>query len=250
MNECLSDEQERAVSKRIRELTHHDDDECGKISLNMSSGSHNLSEHSRIRLYRKYVSVSREEFQKLYKFMEDDVDSTPNPMNTKTFLKRKQCTFVTPGTSSYEFGQYNQTFRSEIEEWPMVVQNALRETKTLASTLGVAEDVYNGVHVNLYRDGSVGVLPHSDKEHSMLRGMPIFSFTLLSDDALPRPFSIYSRDKVKLHDINLGNGDLLIMEGRMQEEFYHGVEPAKPPKQYKNLVRINMTVRAFRSTDA
>ena len=81
----------------------------------------------------------------------------------------------------------------------------------------------------------------------MVQGAPIFSFTLLSDSARPRPFSIYTLDAVKIHDVLLDHGSMLIMYGDMQTHFKHGVEAAKPPRMYRDLARINLTVRAFRS---
>jgi alkylated DNA repair dioxygenase AlkB len=237
----LSTEQQESVNKRFKCLV---DTPC-TICPDMPSGTHFLSYDSSIILLRNMFAFTEDEFYGMFRFMEDVVEPSPNSRNPKTVLKRKQCTFVTPGTSSYEFGQYNQTFRQEIEDMPVLIQRALNKVKHLATMLGVSEAMYNGVHANLYRDGSVGVNPHSDKEQSMVSGLPIFSFTLLSDSNLPRPFSIYTPDKEKLYDINLGQGDILVMCGNMQSKYKHGVEAAKPPKKYKHLKRINFTVRAF-----
>jgi alkylated DNA repair dioxygenase AlkB len=212
----------------------------------VASGFYHITPHSKLALFRNAIDFSSDEFHTMYEFMEHDVDPSPNPRNPSTFLKRKQCTFVTPGTSGYEFGQENQTFRMEVDTWPLAVRRALDKAKQLSNDFfGDTCGTYNGVHANLYRDGSVGVNPHADKEISMLAGAPIFSFTLLSDPALPRPFSIYTQKNEKLYDISLGHGDILVMYGKMQQEFKHGIEAAKPPKMYKSLRRINMTVRAF-----
>lgn len=193
------------------------------------------------------IQCDAPEFELLQKFMTNDVKSTPNPRNPRTFLKRKQCTFVTEHASEYEFGQYNQTFRSSSEEWPQLIREALRLTKHYAEQFNADPSWYNGVHVNLYSDGSVGVNPHFDKEASLVEGAPIFSFTLLSDASLPRLFSIYTLQNEKLHDVPLHHGSMMVMYGSMQTHFKHGLEAAKPPSKYKHLARINLTVRAFKN---
>lgn len=185
------------------------------------------------------------EFEALRAFMRDIVKDSPNPRNPRGApLKRKQCTFVRPGAAEYEFGQYNQTFRDNAP-WPPIVARALECARAHAARFGVDSVLYNGVHVNLYKNGSVGVKPHFDNEKSLVPGAPIFSFTLLSDPTLPRPFSIYTLAAEKLQDVSLAHGSMLVMYGNMQTHFKHGVEAAKPPRLYKNLARINLTVRAF-----
>jgi len=175
----------------------------------------------------------------LVEFMKHDVRATPNPRNPRTFLKRKQCTFVLPGVRHYKFGQYNQHFVSDTSEWPTLVERAF----SIARARAPDPSLYTGVHVNLYVDGGVGVAPHSDKEESMVHGQPIYSFTVLEDSDTPRPFSVYSRDGVKLRDVMLHDGDLLIMKGSMQDRFLHGIEKHKPARAFR--ARVNLTVRAF-----
>lgn len=214
---------------------------------NLSTGIYNLDSHTFVILHRNALQPRSEGWEEILAYLRHEVKKTPNPRNPNTFLRRKQCTFVEPDASSYEFGQFNETIRSEANAWPSVVKMALHMAQELASTvLHVDASLYNGVHANLYPSGDVGVLPHYDKEQSLVEGMPIFSFTLLSDPDRPRPFSIYTLEGVKLYDILLGQGDLLIMCGAMQKRFKHGVEAAKPPARFKDLIRINLTVRAFR----
>ena len=154
-------------------------------------------------------------------------------------LRRKQCTFIEPGAKHYEFGQYNQHFCSDSLKWPAAVLKALQHARAASET----PSLYNGVHVNLYTDGGVGVEPHSDKEDSMVQGKEIYSYTLLEDPSCPRPFSVYNRDKTKILDVALGHGDMLVMRGLMQQLYLHGVEKVRPYTAYKS--RINLTVRAF-----
>lgn len=205
-----------------------------------------LGNESHVDLYEDVLACDGSQFGMLKEFLCNNVARTPNPRRPTTFLKRLQCTFVPPGVSEYKFGQCSQTFRSEVVTWPLLIQEALRLAKQHATIYGVDPDLYNGVHLNLYKDGSVGVQPHADDEASMVEDAPIFSFTLLSNASLPRLFSVYTRNNEKLHDIALPHGSMLVMHGEMQKHFKHGIEASKPPSKYKHLARINLTVRAFR----
>lgn len=200
----------------------------------------NLSPESHVEFRPSALLASEEEVAELLCFMRESVAPTPNPRNPKYFLHRKQCTFASQGAREYEFGQYNQHFFTPRNEWPAIVRKALQ----LAHQFSDQPELYNGVHVNLYEDGSVGLAPHRDNEGSMVRGMPIFSFTVLEDPATPREFVIYDNDKVTRRlSVHLGHGDLLIMKGKVQEQFTHGVPKTKRPRSFRP--RINLTVRAF-----
>ena len=197
---------------------------------------------------RKAVAFTHAQRIEMHEFMETTVKRTPNPRNPKTFLKRVQCTFVPPGIAEYEFGQFNETFRYQSEsQMPAAARTVLAHAKGEAAKFGCDPSLYNGVHVNLYRDGSVGVRPHFDKESSMLAGMPIFSYTMLVDGRRPRAFRVYELDgvtEVGGFDGVLHDGDLLVMHGDFQRRLKHGVNEARPHRAYAP--RLNFTVRAFR----
>lgn len=199
-------------------------------------------------LLRTTVDISAELTEELRLFMRDEtkVPKTPNPMNRSTYLKRRQCTFG----AKYNFGQKVESVPFDDSSACRVVTTTLAFAKEFATSRGIAAELYNGVHVNYYPDGSAGLAAHSDSEADMLKGLPIISVTLLAGDPKPRPFSIYTKPKrgetlQKVADVNLGHGDVIVMMGSMQQYFLHGVEPAKPPKAFKNAERINLTVRAF-----
>lgn len=231
---------------------------------------------SSVIIIRKALKLTPEQTQKLDAFMSDDakVPPTPNPRNSNTNLKRKQVTFG----ASYNFGQKSPSILTPVEEWPEAVQKALEYGKRVAVEKKINPGLYNGVHANLYPDGAVGVAAHSDSEVDLVKGLPILSFTLLSGDMKPRPFTIYQpqtdterkqqlgvwKEEVEgaemvgkkgppkppplltpIANVVLGHGDLLIMQGMMQDSFKHGIEPAKPQKDFKNARRLNLTVRAF-----
>ena len=219
--------------------------------------------------------------QALDAFMSDDanVPQTPNPMNRKTFLKRKQATFG----FAYDFGQGSTVIEGPPENWPLAVQKALSVAKQAAQHLHIDPSFYNGVHTNLYPTSDAGVAAHKDSEKDLVVGMPIFSFTLMSGtNQRPRVFQILreqtneeratqlaawkaavqtataagsrppsrpSKTPVVLNEVLLGHGDLLIMQGQMQRHFLHAVPEAKPKREFAGSRRINMTVRAFVSSE-
>tara|TARA_Y100000389_G_scaffold27924_1_gene23917 strand:+ start:1361 stop:2140 length:780 start_codon:yes stop_codon:yes gene_type:complete len=203
---------------------------------------------SSVVVLRNALPFTDEQTQELRTFILDEtkVPKTPNPMNANYYVKRRQTTFG----ALYSFGQ-KMASQGPDQRWPQAVTDALQFAQQFAEARGIAKELYNGVHANFYPDGSSGVAPHSDAEGDMLRGMPIISMTLLSGDKKPRPFSIYEKPAkkgekpLKIADVVLGHGDVIVMMGRMQESFLHGVEAAKPPKEFKNAERMNLTVRAF-----
>ena len=183
-------------------------------------------------------------------FFEDNVERTRNPRSgakRPTYVHRKQCTFALPGSTTYDFGQTNKHFVSPEAEWPPLVRRALADARERAGE--EKAPLYNAVHANLYPHGGAGVMPHQDNETGLTEGLPIFSYTYLEDASLPRPFSIYAveRDgsgkRARLEDIPLGDGDVLVMKGRMQKDYYHGVE--KVSRKKHGLARINLPVRAL-----
>jgi len=238
---------------------------------------------SSIIIIRNALNASPPDVQELDNFMSDEarVATTPNIMGG--FEKNRDGSFVAPNASTpawrihrdrqsgvpsgklwksavgrkqatfgavYNFGQGN-TIIQDRTQWPQLVTQCLEYAQQLAEQKGIARELYNGVHVNLYSSGNAGVMPHSDEEPALMEGLPIFSFTALNGDPQPRPFSIYHKPTYtgarpqKVADVMLGNGDLLIMQGRMQRMFYHGVEKTSA-KRYAAARRLNLTVRAFK----
>ena len=250
-------------------------------TLDASQRGFKISDLSQCRssviLIRNALDVTDAEADELDAFMEDDtkVPQTVNPLDANRFIRRKQATFG----AAYRFsGQKVPSFSNE-EEWPVAVNKALAFTKQIVVQLGHNPDLFNAVHTNLYPSGNIGVAGHRDDESEMAKGLPILSYTLLTGDRKPRDFVIslpeypeefnarlrerdakYQRAgkplpksalKVAYHEIaavKLNHNDLLIMQGDMQSKetgYYHGVPPAKPPKDYVKARRLNMTVRAF-----
>jgi alkylated DNA repair dioxygenase AlkB len=102
-------------------------------------------------------------------------------------------------------------------------------------------------HVNWYEGGEASLAPHSDKDDVFVPRSPIFSFTLSRGKA--RGFQIYKKDASNgratlppLYDLELEDGDMLIMAGNMQRDYMHGVKKTTR-KDYRDSRRINVTVR-------
>ena len=212
-----------------------------KLVSNAPSGRYELGKESHIFLLRNALPLSASDVAEFQKKMEA-VPATPNPMNPKTFLKRKQLTFG----AQYNFGQKCPSEVIPPDQWPTLPKACLKFAKEIADEISPGDGgLYNVANCNQYNDGSVKLDPHSDKEGAMMQGKPIISFSYLTGDMLPRPFTIYGLDNTPIKAINLNHGDVLIMAGQMQRHFRHGVPAAKPPKKYKNSGRLNVTVRAF-----
>ena len=136
------------------------------------------------------------------------------------------------------------------KEWPELVRLCLNHSREM-----IGQDARLAVHANYYPDG-VGVGVHYDKDGPFNHDKSILSFTFLSDAARSRNFDIYTqestnkrkRDEVKtsppVHSLPLPHGSLLIMGGKMQSEFLHGIAS----KQMKNHARVNLTVRHLAET--
>ena len=185
---------------------------------------------------KNHVVPSEKEFEDLWK-VNDYIDSTPNPMNKKYMIKRKQGTYG----AQYNFaGQQSKSISSNYVDYPKIIKMVLEDVKILSQS-----DKYNVVHVNFYPDGSAGLLPHSDTEKDMLDDMNIYSYTFLSEPGNPRGFQIYDQGETEIHNVMLDHGDLLIMSGGMQRKYKHGVKKSTA-KKFKALRRINLTVRAWK----
>ena len=213
---------------------------------------------SMVGILRGKFNASDEVTLALRDFMREKVPRTKFMGN---FVHRKQTTFG----AKYNFGQ--QTSHHPInEDTPEAVKaalrfakrfieenNALKYEKTGTTENELDASKYNGVHVNYYPFGKAGVQPHYDDEKSLDLSMPIISITLLAGSRIPRNFSIYDKpgpkktDKpIKIADIELRHGDVVIMAGEMQDHFLHGIEKSSR-QDLQDAERLNLTIRGFKS---
>ena len=91
-----------------------------------------------------------------------------------------------------------------------------------------------GIGLNYYRDGRDSVAPHRDRELRHLDETLIAIVTL----GAQRPFLLRPRGGGKSRDISPASGDLLVMGGRTQVNWEHGV-----PKVKRAGPRISVTWR-------
>ena len=147
---------------------------------------------SSITIVRNALPFSVEATDELESFMSSEENVKVTTTRYGGAVLRRQATFG----AKYDFGQENTTIPYPVASWPAAVQSALNAAKTMAASVGVDSALYNGVHANWYPSGKSGVAPHPDKEQEMVRGMPIFSFTLLAGDRKPRNFDILRKANV------------------------------------------------------
>ena len=91
-----------------------------------------------------------------------------------------------------------------------------------------------GIGLNYYRDGRDSVAPHRDRELRHLDETLIAIVTL----GAQRPFLLRPRGGGRSRDISPASGDLLVMGGRTQVNWEHGV-----PKVKRAGPRISVTWR-------
>ena len=104
---------------------------------------------------------------------------------------------------------------------------------------------WNGALVNLYVDGADGVGMHSDNEPELNREAPILSFSF----GATRRFRVVANKNnlaasKKSLVLDLKHGNLVVMGGKLQDGFKHGLSKTKTSVSW----RINVTVRSFLET--
>ena len=238
---------------------------CGSGHYALNEDGDGLEDESSVLLLRGAMRASEDAKDGLISFM-NSVPKTPNPMNRKTFLRRRQCTFGC--AEGYRFGQ--QQSIGITDNFPSVIHDTLSAARSLASWMGYGDvaDKYDVVHCNYYPDGESGMGIHRDDEECMVKDAPIFSFTMMPQRSRARLFAIYRDEFMPVNDVDdsgrakkkrkassgkpkkvaeceLMDGDVLVMVGAMQKDFLHGVEKARPQRLFRDSPRINLTVRAF-----
>jgi len=130
------------------------------------------------------------------------------------------------GTSPYTYSNLTWPARP----WPA----DLARIRTIAEAL--AETRFNGVLVNLYRDGRDGMGWHSDDERELGPEPVIASYTL---GASRRFIMRHKGNKSEKIELALPHGSLLVMRGATQRYWQHAVPKTKKPVA----PRINLTFR-------
>ncbi|XOV81091.1 MAG: alpha-ketoglutarate-dependent dioxygenase AlkB [Aestuariibacter sp.] len=94
---------------------------------------------------------------------------------------------------------------------------------------------FNSVLANLYRDGSDSMGMHSDDEPELGALPTIASLTL----GATRVFKLKHKHTAEVVDLPLGNGSLLVMKGKTQQFWQHGINKTKRSVA----ARMNLTFR-------
>ena len=196
-----------------------------------------FDEDSTISITRGQVSCSPEEFSEFQEIMVR-VNNTPNVYRPSTNIIRKQCAFFLSSSpvSEYKFGQQQDTFKREFEELPKLIIKTIRYVQEI---LGYYQ--HDLVQCNYYKDGSAAISPHVDNESCLNLNIPIVSVTFYLNPMETRSFSIYNMDSMKIMDLQIGHGDVIVMSEKIQEKVKHGVDKERANKHGP---RINLTLRA------
>lgn len=94
---------------------------------------------------------------------------------------------------------------------------------------------FNHALLNLYRHGRDSMGMHSDDEPELGESPPVASWSFGST----RRFVLTAKTGKDRHEIHLESGQLLLMEGRTQHEFRHGL----PKAASVSTARLNVTFR-------
>jgi hypothetical protein len=177
------------------------------------------------------------------------VPPTPNPLNPKQCLRRRQLAFG----SAYSFGQQRVKAGAVV---PDLVKLCIAHSCEAAPSFGADPAWYTGAHVNWYDGGAAGIGRHQDYGED---GAPIFSYTFLVDPCegkrALRTFRVFDSRAAAdpLVCVPLEHGMLVVMHGPNFQDprlgAWHDVPPA-PGKAFRESRRINVTVRGWRGAAA
>jgi len=107
-------------------------------------------------------------------------------------------------------------------------------------TKNLSPKPFNQVLINWYMNGLDYIGKHSDSEKSIIPRSPIISISL----GETRTFRIrWKTDNSIVEDISLKHGDVIIMEGEMQELYTHEIVKVQGKKGKLLESRINITFR-------
>ncbi|KAJ0396879.1 hypothetical protein ATCC90586_008941 [Pythium insidiosum] len=133
--------------------------------------------------------------------------------------------------------------------FPTQLQATVELLQSMFTKPGSSETQLNAGLLNWYKDGDHYMGPHSDDGLRLMDSFPVVSVTF----GATRRFVFTRRDVKKAAklgaidrlELELGNGDLLIMGGTTQSTHKH----ALPKMKHCVNRRINLTLRCFRDAD-
>ena len=119
----------------------------------LAPGVHLLAHQATLTYVPGAVPCARPEFDALF---DAQPPPTPNPMNAKTFLRRRQGTFG----ATYRFGRQTSVNMGPVDAAPDVVRRCVDDARRRAGPDHAPK--YTGAHVNWYPDGAAGLKAHQD----------------------------------------------------------------------------------------
>lgn len=128
------------------------------------------------------------------------------------------------GTCSYTY----TGAKHPAKEFPQYLSDLAKETEEY---LNLPVGYFNMVLINRYPSGK-GLGKHKDNEPEITPLSVIASLSL----GEPRDFCIWKGYNNLVETINLKHGDLVVMSGRSQMDYYHSVTPGEG-------IRYNLTFR-------
>ena len=196
---------------------------------NNSHNFYNYSLYGSLDYYSDFISQNKSKiyFDQLLKkvpWQQDQIKIMGKDIN----IPRLTCWF---GTESYTY--------SGIKMSPYPLNNELKAIKTKLEKLTSCE--FNSVLMNLYRNGDDSVDWHSDDEKEIDPNSKIASISLGAN----RDFQYKSikNNDLKLQNLLLPSGSLLIMNPPFQQNFIHRV----PKRKKVTSSRINLTFRVIKT---
>ena len=165
--------------------------------------------------------------KRMFELLRSEIDWQPEEIRLfgKTLLAPRLASYVGDEGAHYRY--------SGVKRMPLPWTPVLRELRESLSHLVGVE--FNSVLCLLYRDGNDSMGLHSDDEHDLDPCAPICSVSF----GAPRVMQWRSKDATRRENVELGNGDVLIMQRGLQRDWKHGI--AKTRKNVDE--RINLTFR-------
>ena len=190
-----------------------------------------LNQNSWIKIQNNAFFLTPEEFDELWK-LRPETSQTVIIMGKEIKIPRKQDIY---GTHSYAFSG-KRLIPKPIDH--PILQNILNFINQQDN-----QYQYQDIFINWYQGGEY-IGPHSDSEKDLNSSAPIYSLSFGGK----RLFRIQEKSNLKptpetiiKKDILMDDGMLIVMGGKMQQEYKHSVPKLKKHQQ----PRINLTFRIF-----
>ncbi len=145
----------------------------------------------------------------------------------KTYLVPRLSSFIANQGISYSYSGITHRGKG----WPDFLLPFLDKVKKFCKV------DFNGCLLNLYRDGEDSMGWHADNEKELDLTMNIASISL----GAKRDFFFKKTSNLEKVHLQIGDGDLLIMEPNCQLYWLHSL----PKRKNINKVRINLTFRKY-----